>query len=215
MPVVIRSVQIATAAVGAITAITAIVSIACSAATFFNAVDIAPAQAQGVSEAAAGELLTAFKATCYDLMPDIAAAEKHATSKGWEPLTGMALRMQSPDNTAKRLLGWKATVGSTKLTVSIAVTEMDPEMATSIPDFAKSDVYGCSVTAAANVDHDVLGADLAQFIGRKADETTEADSPTGNVWAGTSTDLAVFVTHYWPKRGGKGINMLSRLAIPK
>lgn len=196
--------------------VTSVVSLGGVVSAMFNPIEIAPAHASPPAADVSQQLYATFKSTCYDLMPETAAVARHAEANGWTAITGISLRMLAPPGGAKSLAAWKvpASDGRAAMTVTVSVADMDKSLAEAVPEFAGSDVYGCSVIPGANTDIDRLAQSMAELIGRAHDGVNDNGPLVSHDWVGQTNDLAVVVSHYRPKLGD-GINMLSVMAVTK
>ncbi|MFN3867634.1 MAG: hypothetical protein ACK4MF_01055 [Hyphomicrobiaceae bacterium] len=213
MSIVRKAAQVTAIGLGVITTV---VSASGTISAFFNPVRIAPAHASPPTAVVADQLFDTFKSTCYDLMPETAAVERHATASGWTAITGLSLRMLMPQDGAKSLKAWQlpAVEGRAAMTVVVSISDISAELADATPDFAKSDVYGCSVIPGAIADHDALGRNIAGLIGRAHDGVNDAGSLQSHDWVGQNATLSVILSHYRPKQGA-GAGMLAMLALTK
>ncbi|MGD9667779.1 MAG: hypothetical protein AB7U75_01845 [Hyphomicrobiaceae bacterium] len=159
------------------------------------------------------QLISLFKSTCYDTVPNVEAVEAAAQIKGWTELTGAALAPFKPAVTPRTLKAWRLHQSGKAYSVAYAVSDVDEKVAALLPDFAGAQAYSCSVISAA-MDHDAATRELKDLVGRANDSEFDQGPLKARMWVGVNDELAVFLYHYRPASGGKN-GLINITAIPK
>jgi len=155
------------------------------------------ASAQGLP-AKPGPARTAkmFDLVCLSKLPDIKAIAALATANKFSKLSGQALRPYSPQVPVDELHGWRFTDFGATFTLLVTRSKPDKQMKATVPDFANSVNYACSLLLPNRFNKAAVLSALAKIIGRKGDETWEQGAMRVHAWKAQTKKLYIQAFHY-------------------
>lgn len=155
-----------------------------------------------------------FDEICYSTLPDFLPILERAKKQKWKPITGAALKAFAPEVPPDQLKAWSFLTNGIKYQISISSGTADKALQESLPAFAQSRAFACSLILPGRIAQPVMDAALQKLVGRKADESYDVDRFKVDFWSGITDQLAALMYHYKPKSGAPG-GLISFVVLKK
>lgn len=169
------------------------------------AVWLAPAQrALAQSDPGPVRTVTLFDKLCYEMVPNLAALQKHAARLKWAPITGAQLQRFKPAAAPRVLRAWSFNDLGVPFRIAVSQSAMDAQAKKQFPAFAAAQVYSCSLLLPARSSRASIAAAMQTLMKRKPDESLVQGGAVIDSWHGQDKTRRVTINHIGAKSGRPG-----------
>lgn len=162
-----------------------------------------PAKSEPAASSAARNVLL-FDKLCYEMLPNLAGLEAHASKLKWTAITGRRLQAFAPPVKPKVLKAWAFEDFKTRFQIAITQSDMDEQAKKDFPAFTNAQAYSCSLILPAKFPRAQMSAAMQKLMGRKPDENVEQGRLIIASWHGQDKTRKVIINHMGAKTGGPG-----------
>lgn len=137
-----------------------------------------------------------FRQLCFSKLPDIEAIAKMAAAESFAELSGDELKPYQPEVQPEEFRAWRFKDFEAVFTLMVTRTKPDDLFKKSVPEFAESTNYACSlITPGRDAKTEVL-KHLTEVVGRKPDERWDQGPMKVEAWSGQTKKVLSQVFHY-------------------
>lgn len=164
------------------------------------------AQAQGPlpEKAGAERTVAMFNTFCLERMPEIEDIAKLAEAGSFTELKGDDLKPFQPPVPTEKIRAWRYKDFEQDFALVTTQAAPDEDFKKSVPEFAESVNYACSLILPAKDAKEELLKGVETVMERKPDESYEEGPFNVHTWSGASDTLLVNVYYYAPAKGKTG-----------
>lgn len=171
--------------------------------------------AQGLpKEKGAARTVKMFDIFCLSQLPDLDGVKKAAGFGEFAQIIGKELEQYQPAVPAEELHAWSFHDFGAKYVLTATRSKPDAEFKKSVPAFAKSTSFACSLLFPTDDAKDALFKQLVALLGREPDETWDEGPMRVQAWSGQTDKLLSHVHYYSPAKDGP-LSVLSATTFVK